>query len=153
MKRVAAVLCCFLAGCAPTLIFYDVTRTPTRECEIFPDDEFCDELSPPVTDTWSVEQKDDQIYVYADGDVWIADAPAEDEDPDAPRVVVKRSVVASDVGCTTTTERRLSFTADGQTLTGTLDASTRLEGPPDCGDTPRGETHAYALAGTAKATP
>lgn len=152
MTRALPILVALVAGCGPSLVFYDVVRTPTRECEIFPDDEFCDELSPPVVETWSVEIKDERTYVYADGDVWIAEGDGTDEDA-PPRAVLKRSVVADARACTTTTERRLSFAEDGETFTGTLDVVVRLEGPPACGDTPRGETHAYALNGVVTPTP
>ena len=150
MKRVlgsaaAALLC---AACQPDISFYNVTRTPTQECEIFPNERFCDELSPPLVETWSVEIREPRTFVYGEGEVWVADGI------EGKRTVLKRSVVTRDPGpCTTTSERQLTFDEDASTFSGTLEIVNRVEGPAQCGDTPRGDSHVFELAGDVKDTP
>jgi hypothetical protein len=136
------------AACQPLTVFYEVTRTPTQECEIFPNDRFCDELTPPVVETWTVEIREPQTFVYETGEVLIADGF------EGSRDALKRSIITRDPGpCTTTSERHLVFDEDGLTFTGTLEVVNRIEGPAECGDTPRGDSHVYDLVGTEKQTP
>ncbi len=141
-------LVALVAGCQPATTFYETTRTPTQECEIFPNDQFCDELTAPVVETWTVEIREPQTFIYETGQIWIADGFQ------GPRESLKRSIVTRDPGpCTTTTERHLSFDEDGETFTGTLEVVNRIEGPAECGDTPRGDSHVYDLVGLMKETP
>ena len=136
------LLLLLLAGCRfDTFRFYDVERTPAEECDILPQGEFCKpatEFSPPVTEGWSVEQVGGETRVYVDEEVWVANPPQDGADQnqiDADKLEVK----TQDPGpCTTTTTRSISVLAAADKLTGKITEKTRLTGPADCGDTPRG---------------
>jgi len=134
-------LSAFGAGCASNdFRFYDVTRTPTEECDILPQGEFCDPegLSPPTIETWSVERVDGVVRVYVDEEVWVASENGEKDDPNTVRAN-KLEVDTRDPGpCTNTITRDFKVLATDADITGEIHEKQRLVGGQDCGDTPRG---------------
>ncbi len=155
---VVAGLGCALgaAGCRlDQFNFYDVTRTPTEECDILPEGEFCDPdaLSPPTTETWSVERVDNVVRVYVDEEVWVASPPGNKDDPN----LVKASKLEVDTrdpgGCTNTITRDFQVLATDADITGQLHEKTRLVGGQECGDTPRGLRTTARIDGTIAGAP
>lgn len=146
-----------LSGCQyDSFRFYEVTRAAIDECDILPQGEFCDEegegLSAPVFEIWAVEQRGDETRVIVDEEVWMAVAT----NPDAPDQVSASKLEVSTVEpgpCTTTTTRSFVIAADAEQLTGEFEASTRLTGPDDCGETPRGQRSTATLAGPVAGAP
>jgi hypothetical protein len=136
--------------------FYEVLRTSTEECDILPQGEFCvtpDQLSAPIFEVWSVEVRGDETRIFLDDQVWIAEPPEEDADPD--RIVAKKLEVTSrEPGpCTTETSGSIDVLANDNGLTGTLRSKIRTEGPSACGDTPRGLRTTSGVAGTIVGAP
>lgn len=136
--------------------FYEVNRTAVDECDILPQGEFCDEegegLPAPVFEIWAVEHRGDETRVIVDEEVWIPEAL----DPEVPDELSASKVEIATVEpgpCTTTTTRSFVIQADSQALTGTFKASTRLTGPDDCGETPRGRRSEAALDGAIAGAP
>lgn len=138
------------------LRFYEVTRTPTEECDILPQGEFCvtpDELSPPTFEVWSVETRGDETRVFADEEVWVADALDEGEDPNFVSSS-KREISAREPGpCTTESARAIELLATDADLTGQSFARSRLDGPEECGETPRGQRTVARLDGILTGAP
>jgi hypothetical protein len=156
----ACTLLCTLVGATSacggdSFRFYDVTRITTKECEIQPQDEFCDDedLPPPVTEVWAVERVGDQVRVFVDEEVWIATPPQEGDDRD--RIVADQLEVATrDPGpCTTTSEGFLSVVANDQGIDGEIHAKSRLTGADTCGATPRGSRTVATITGTLAGAP
>jgi hypothetical protein len=152
-----------LSGCTcDTFTFYEVIRTPTDECDITPTGEFCvepEQVSPPTFEVWAIERRADEVRVIVDEEVWIASAPLA-ETPD--RITSSKLEIATiDPGpCTTTTTRSFDLIAvafddasGASELVGTLNESTRLTGPEDCGETPRGLRTVASLAGDRAGAP
>lgn len=140
---VLAVVWPALAGCGG-IELYDVRRTPTLDCEIRPSAEFCGDLGAAVDQVFAVERKADTTVLYFDEETWTADGIA------GVRAVLKETRVTRDPGpCTSTQRAELTFDEDGASLSGTLEVSTRIEGPDACGETPRGERRQYSLTGLA----
>lgn len=145
------------SGCqCDSFRFYEVTRSAVDECDILPQGEFCDEegegLSAPVFEVWAVEHRADETRVIVDEEVWIAVAA----NPETPDELSSSKLEVSTVEpgpCTTTTTRSFVILADTQALTGSFTASTRLTGPDDCGDTPRGQRSEADLAGAIAGAP
>jgi hypothetical protein len=153
----ALVVVAAAGGCRfDSVRFYDVLRTPTQECDILPQGEFCvetEQLSPPTNEVWTVERRGDEVRVFVDDEVWVANEPAEDDEPDQVKAD-KLEIATRDPGpCTTTTTGSFDIVANAETLSGTAKASTRLEGAEDCGDTPRGERSVARLDGTVTGAP
>lgn len=146
-----------LSGCqCDSFRFYEVTRAAVDECDILPQGEFCDEegegLSAPVFEIWAVEQRGDETRVIVDEEVWMAVAV----NPDTPDQLSASKLEVSTVEpgpCTTTTTRSFVIIADAAQLTGEFEASTRLTGPDDCGETPRGQRSTATLAGPVAGAP
>jgi hypothetical protein len=120
--------------------FYDVVRSPTEQCEIRPNGEFCDptQIPPPTSETWTVERTGTQTRVYIDEEVWVAEPPLKTDDAK----IVRASSIEVDTQdpgpCTTTTTRDFEITVDDQTMKGAIHEKVRLTGGADCGDTPTG---------------
>jgi hypothetical protein len=130
-----------LCACADIQL-YKVVRAPVADCEIRPSGEFCGDLGPAVEQVIAVERKDATTVLYFDEETWIAN------DIDGERRVLKETRVTRDPGpCTSTLRKQLSFDENGQALQGSLEISTRLEGPDACGETPRGERELFSLDG------
>jgi hypothetical protein len=136
--------------------FYEVTRAAVDECDILPQGEFCDEegegLSAPVFEIWAVEHRGDETRVIVDEEVWMPVVA----DPEAPDELSASKLEVSTVEpgpCTTTTTRSFVILADTQALSGEFAASTRLTGPDDCGETPRGQRSVATLAGEIAGAP
>lgn len=159
-----------LDGCScDSFRFYEVVRTPNEECDILPQGDFCvepEQLSAPTFEIWAVEHRGDEVRIIVDEEVWIADAA----DPEAPEQITsaKLEVATVEPGpCTTTTTRSFALVADTvdsgldpitgidevKELTGTLSEQTRLTGPEDCGETPRGLRSVAALIGNLASAP
>lgn len=121
--------------------FYEVTRARVEECDILPQGELCDEpegFAPPVVETWSVERVAEQIRVYVDEEVWVANAQDPEDDPDF-ITASKLEVDTREPGpCVSTTTRSFEIIADFQGLAGEIAERTRLDGPEECGETPTG---------------
>lgn len=137
----ALVLAAF-AGCrCDTFRFYDVTRQRVEECDILPQGELCDEpegFAPPVAEVWAVERADDEIRVYVDQEVWVANP--QDPEADADFITAdKLEVDTREPGpCTSTTTRSFEILATFDTLTGEIAERTRIDGAEECGETPTG---------------
>lgn len=161
-------------GCScDTFRFYEVIRTPVDECDILPQGEFCvepEQLSAPTFEIWAVEHRGDEVRIVVDEEVWIADALTPEQESATPNRVTssKKEIATVDPGpCTTTTTRTFDLVADPndggldpltgldavRELTGTLNEQTRLTGPEDCGDTPRGLRSVAELAGDLAGAP
>lgn len=138
------------------LRFYEVTRTPTDECDIRPQGEFCvtvEELSPPTFEIWSVERHGDEVRVFVDDEVWVAQPPGEGDEAELV-VADKLEVVTAEPGpCTTETVRSLSVLATADDITGTLGDKVRLEGPEACGETPLGKRTQSRIDGVVAGAP
>ncbi|MCC7071619.1 MAG: hypothetical protein IT383_09865 [Deltaproteobacteria bacterium] len=125
--------------------FYDVVRDRVEECDILPQGELCDEpegFAPPVTEVWAVEHAGDEIRVYVDEEVWIAE-PQNPEDNPSFVTANKVEVSAREPGpCTTTRTRSFEILATPDPYTGTLTGEIAersiLIGPEACGETPTG---------------
>lgn len=141
LPLVFAALALVGAGCGG-MTFYDVTRAPVEVCDITPNGAFCDEEGAPVIEVFAVELRESQTVIYFGDEAWIAEGTR------GAREVLKEERATRLPGpCTSTRRRHLVFDEDGQTLTGTLEESTVIEGPAACGETPRGERVIYALDG------
>ena len=130
------------AGCrCDSFRFYDVTRTRVEECDILPQGELCDEpegFAPPVTEVWAVERVGDEVRVYVDEEVWVANPPDPADDPDFV-TADKLEVSTVDPGpCVTTSTRSFEILAAFDALTGEVAERDRLDGPDECGETPTG---------------
>jgi hypothetical protein len=131
------------------LVRYGVTKTPTADCIIRFNGEFCDEeerLPPPTSETWAAETVDDKTILYIGEETWIADGT------EGERRVVKLERSGREL-CTTTSTRTLVFeiieTDEGTAaLVGTFEDKVRVDGPTVCGETPFGTRRAFALSGT-----
>jgi len=145
LRRLALVVVTLPALVACSGIeLYNVTRTPTLDCEIRPSGEFCGEVGGSVDQVFAVERRETITILQFDEQTWIA------EGIDGLRSVIKETKVTRDPGpCTSTRRAELVFQENGAELTGTLEVSTRLEGPAACGETPRGDRQLYSLSGTA----
>jgi hypothetical protein len=150
---VVAVLVAGVGGCRPAgLLFYDVTRTRTEQCSIRSDGRFCvepEQFAAPVTESWGVEFGRSVSLLYVDEQVRVLEPIDADDDPYTAvhKTTQSRIVSAGAAQCTTTTAETITFIADGAEFTGTLRASTKLEGPSACGATPVGEDFIEDLAG------
>jgi hypothetical protein len=149
---VAVVVAC-VSGCRPEgLVFYDVTRTRSEQCSIRSDGRFCvepEQFAAPVTESWGVEFGRVASVLYVDEQVRVLEPIDAEQDPyTTVRKTTQSRIVSSGAAqCTTTTAETITFIADGAELTGTLRASTTLEGPSACGATPVGEDFVEDLAG------
>ena len=135
----------FISGCGG-LEFFDVVRTPVEECDILPQGEFCGDVGGPSVEKIGVEERGGSTVLYFDEETWTA-AGTEGE-----RVVIKEDRATREPGpCTTSSRRSLRFDIGSvdnvPTFVGTLEESTRIEGPDACGDTPRGTRNTYQLNG------
>ncbi len=133
--------------------FYDVVRTPTEQCDIRPNGEFCDptQVPPPISETWTVERVGSETRVYIDEEVWVADAPGPKDDAN----LVKASKVQVDAqgDCTTTTTRDFSVKASDADISGDIHEKVRVTGGSDCGDTPTGTRTSASVAGKIAGAP
>ncbi len=142
--------------------FYQVTRERVEECDILPQGELCDEpegFAPPVAEVWGVEHVGEEVRVYVDEEVWVANPRSPDDDPDFVSAD-KLEVSTREPGpCTTTRTRSVELLAsfDGftllGTLTGTLAERAVIDGPDECGETPNGLRTLSRLDGTLAGTP
>jgi len=154
---VVALASTTLGACScDTFRFYQVTRSIQEECDIRPNGEFCDEpegFSPPVDEVWTVERVGDEIRVYVDEEVWVADP--RDPAQDANFITAEKlEIAAREPGpCVTTTTRNFAILADNSALTGTIDERSRIEGPDDCGETPTGLRTSSRLDGVIDGAP
>ena len=159
-----------LDGCScDSFHFYEVLRTPTDECDILPQGDFCvepEQLSAPTFEIWAIERRGEEVRIVVDEQVWIAEPP-DAEVPD--RITAAKLEIATvDPGpCTTTTTRTFELVAgtsdsgldpitgidEVKELTGTLREQTRLTGPQECGDTPRGLRTVAELLGNLAGAP
>lgn len=155
MRRRPRLVACLLLVAASgacrcdTFYFYDVVRARTEECDILPQGELCDEpegFAPPVTEVWGVEHTGDQVRVYVDEEVWIANPANPEDDPDFV-TANKLEVSAREPGpCTTARTRSFEIFASAAwvngvltgELTGEIAERSRLDGPEECGETPTG---------------
>ena len=137
----ASTLAAFGACRCDSFRFYDVTRQRVEECDILPQGELCDEpegFAPPVTEVWGVEQVGEEVRVYVDEEVWVANPRDADDDPDFV-TADKLEVSTREPGpCTTTRTRSFEVLAAFDGVTGELAERTRLDGPEECGQTPTG---------------
>jgi hypothetical protein len=158
MTRLGLILVVMSLGACrcDTFRFYEVTRTVQEECDIRPNGEFCDEpegFSPPVVEVWAVERVGEETRVYIDEEVWLANPPDQDDDPDF-FVADKLEIAAREPGpCVTTTSRSFQITANDAELIGFMSESSRVEGPEECGETPTGVRRVVDLAGTIEGAP
>lgn len=130
-----------LVACGGIELF-DVIRTPVADCEIRPAGEFCGDVGDSVNQVIAVERKDEVTVLYFDEETWVAEGVT------GPRDVLKETRVTRDPGpCTSTQRAELEFDEDGANFTGSLQLSTRIEGPDACGETPRGERRLFSLTG------
>ncbi len=126
--------------------FYDVVKTPVEDCDILPQGEFCGDVGGPSVEKFGVEIRAESTVLYFGEETWVATGI------EGERVVIKEDRATREPGpCTTSSKRTLRFdtgNVDGVAVfTGTLEQSTRIEGPDACGDTPRGTRIFYNLAG------
>src|SRR5688572_4494383 len=134
MMRLALLLLVTTAGACrcDSFRFYEVTRTTVEECDIRPNGEFCDEpegFSPPVVEVWAVERVGEETRVFVDEEVWLANPPDQDDDPDF-IVADKLEIAAREPGpCVTTTSRNFQVIANDASIEGSLAESSRVEGP------------------------
>ena len=156
-RALLLLLVCAIGACrCDSFRFYDVTRTVQEECDIRPNGEFCDEpegFSPPVDEVWTVERVGDEIRVYVDEEVWVANPldPAQDANF---ITAEKLEIAAREPGpCVTTTSRSFQIVANFDTLTGSLAETSRVEGPEECGETPTGVRRLVELEGIAAGAP
>ena len=152
----AVVACAFAGGCGGDFYrFYDVVRTPTEQCDIRPNGEFCDptQVPPPLSETWAVQRIGDETRVFIDEAVWLADKLGAKDDAN----LVKASKIEVDTQdhgpCTTTTTRDFEVTADDSTMKGTIHEKVRLTGGADCGDTPTGTRTTAGVTGNIAGAP
>lgn len=132
------------SGCSG-LVFYDVTRTQVNDCDITPMGEFCSEGGPAVREIFAVERRDAHDFVYFGEEMWVV---AVSEDETVPQSAIQEQRATREPGpCTTTLRQELTLLREGFSLRGEYLESTRIEGPPACGDTPRGTKKRYALQG------
>lgn len=146
--------------------FYEVTRSFVDQCDILPQGEFCDEegeqLPAPVFEIWAIEHRAQETRVVVDEEVWIADP----QDPEQPTFIraSKLEVATVEPGpCTTTRTRSFVIEettavdpASGATveaILGNMAEKTRLTGPDDCGETPRGERTEAGIVGLVAGAP
>ncbi len=130
------------SGCGGTLELYDVTRTSIMECDIRPNGQFCGDPAPQLVQLFAVERRQSHTVLHFDEETWVADGI------EGERSVLKSDQSTRDPGpCTTTLRRELTFDENGDELSGTLEISTRIEGPEACGETPRGELSLFSLTG------
>lgn len=121
---------------------YDVERRSVLECDIRPNGRFCVDPLPTSSQLFALERRESFTLVHFDEETWVADGI------EGERSVLKIDRTTRDPGpCTSTLRRVLEFDADGESFSGTLEISTRVEGPSACGDTPRGELSVFSLAG------
>lgn len=139
-----------------TFRFYDVTRARTEECDILPQGELCDEpegFAPPVDEVWAVEHVGEQVRVYVDEEVWVANPATAEGDPDF-IAATKLEVSAREPGpCTTTRSRSFEILASFEGLTGEIAERSRLDGPEECGETPTGLRTTSRLDGALAGAP
>jgi hypothetical protein len=143
MKRALGLLLLLpsLVACGG-IELYDVVRTPVADCEIRPTGEFCGDVGAAVNQVFAVERKEATTVLYFDEQTWVADGITGE------RSVLKETQVTRDPGpCTSLRRAELAFDEDGANFTGTLEISTRIEGPDACGETPRGERRLFSLTG------
>lgn len=125
------------------LTLYDVRRTRTEDCDITPAGEFCSEGGPSIDEVFAVDVRDDYTTVYFGDEAWLLQGNS------GARTTEKRSSTTREPGpCVTSLRRVLVLEIDGPLLRGTLDESTLVEGPPACGETPRGTKRRYTLSGS-----
>ena len=144
------------AGCRfDTFRFYDVTLTPTEDCDIRPNGEFCDPnaLPPPTTESWSVERVGDETRVFIEEEVWVASPLGKNDDPNLVKAD-KIEVTTRDPGpCTTTVTRDFRVLATEQGISGEIHEKTRLVGDEACGDTPTGKRTTATVGGKIAGAP
>ena len=144
---IAALLCstalCAGAACGDSVLLYEVTRTPTAECDVLPQGLFCDpQLSPPSVEVYTLEVRGSRTFLVFDEDTWVA------EGSDGERTATQLSLATKEPGpCTTTTTGSFTFTATDTALNGTLERSSVLQGPAACGETPRGLRTSATVSG------
>jgi len=151
--RALVVTLALLVSSCGGVVRYSVTKTPTDECIIRSNGEFCDEedrLPPPTTETWTAETIDDKTILYIGEETWVADGV------EGERRVVKLERTGAEL-CTTTTTRTLVFDVveneEGTpVLVGSFDERVRVEGPEVCGETPFGTRRSFSLAGSVGGT-
>jgi hypothetical protein len=132
----------FGSACQGGVLLYEVDRTSVLECDIRPNGRFCGDPLPPSTQLFAVERNGSFTLVHFDQETWVA------EGVEGERSVLKEERTTREPGpCTSTLQRRLEFDEDGKVFTGTLEITTRVEGPSACGDTPRGEHRVFSLTG------
>lgn len=130
-----------MMGCGGVEL-YDVSRTSVLECDIRPNGEFCGDPLPRSEQLFAVERRDTFTLVHFEEETWVANGV------EGERSVLKVDRSTRDPGpCTTTLRRLLEFSENGESFTGTLEISTRVEGPEACGETPRGTRSVYSLTG------
>ena len=155
MKRILLVAVASSAACtnADGITFYESVRARSEECAIRSNGEVCvepDQFDPPVTEVWGVHLRSDATLLYLDEEVWVMDAQPEGSSPTTDAHTTTRSSTQTDgsSGCTTNRVETITFVADGGVLVGTVTATTVLEGPEACGDTPVGERTIDVVNGT-----
>lgn len=131
-----------LASACEGIELYEVTRTPVVECEIRPNGEFCGDVGSPIVQVWAVELRETHTFLHFDEETWVADGI------EGERTVTKIDQATRDPGpCTTTLSRKLDFVENGESITGSLEVATRVEGPEACGETPRGTRSVISVTG------
>ena len=133
--------------------FYEVVAARSEECAIRANGEFCvapEQFDPPITQVWTVDINDDTSTLYVDEEVWVLAPLPDGSDPQTTaRTASRRSIVTDGgSGCTTSKHSDISFTFDDVSLSGTMRASSVLEGPASCGDTPAGQRTVDTLTGS-----
>lgn len=135
-----------LSACQ-SMAIYQTERQLVQECDITPAGEFCSEGGPSAAEIISVESGEDYERVFFQNEVWILPALAEGQE--FFQGTKEQSTTRAPGPCTSTLRKELSVGYDGFFLNGELEVHTRVEGPPACGETPRGTRRKYILTGQA----
>ena len=130
-----------------SMSIYQTERQLVQECDITPAGEFCSEGGPSAAEIISVESGEDYERVFLQNEVWIL--PALEDGDEFYQGVKEQSTTRAPGPCTSILRKELSVGYDGFFLNGELQIHTRVEGPPACGETPRGTRRKYILSGQA----
>lgn len=140
------VLFPLLCACE-SMSIYQTTRQLVQECDITPAGEFCSEGGPSAEEHISVESGDDYDRLFFQNEVWLLTSP--EGSSERMESVKEQRTTRAPGPCTSTLRKELKVTYDGLLLNGELQVHTRVEGPPACGETPRGTRRKYTLSGRA----